>query len=123
GGGKRLGVGGNADRLPGGGRGLPPAEAPHAPRAVRRKARARLLAGVADVDARLELPVDGPPHGRVGFPVERRLIDRLSAVLPDEKVSKRRRARQGVRRGGADPPVAAPRAARLAPPAPVPLLR
>ena len=82
-------------------------EAPHATRRVRRKADARLLAVVADVDPALQLARDHVAHRRLSLARERRRIDRLATVLAHEQIAQRGRARQAAGMRGQDSRLAA----------------
>ncbi len=86
-------------------------EAAHPPRRIGRKADARLLAVVADVDARLELLPDHVTHGGFGLAGEGGGVDGFPAVLAHEEIAKRRRSRKTAGVRGQDAIVAALRIA------------
>src|SRR5262249_4081851 len=87
------------------------AEAPHPLGRVGREADPRLLAVVADIDARLELLPDHMTHGGFGLAREDGGWDRLATVLAHEQVAKRRRPRKTAGMCGEDAFVAALRMA------------
>src|SRR5437870_883907 len=62
-------------------------EAAQAPRHVGGESHARLLTIVADIDARVQLLADDRPDGGVDLSPELGLIDRLTALLPDQQLS------------------------------------
>jgi hypothetical protein len=83
----------------------PPARAPeaaHAPRHVGREPGARLLAVVADVDARFELTPHDVPNRRLRLPHERSLVHRLAAVLLHEQRTEREGTGNAADVGGED---------------------
>ena len=70
------------------------AEALHALRHIGLKAHAWLLAVVADVDARFQLPAHHLIDRRFDLPLQVRLVDGLAAFLPDQQVGQRPGPRQ-----------------------------
>ena len=89
------------------------AEALHPPRDVGGKPRARLLAVIADVDARLELLLHDVPHRLLGQAVEIALVDGLAPVLADEQVAQHGRTRNAADVRDEDAAIAAVHARQL----------
>src|SRR5262249_62234353 len=83
-----------------------PAEARYAPGEVREEAGPRHLPVVAHADARGELTRAHVTHGRFRLARQRRLIDRLSPILPDKEIAQRRRPRQAAHVSDEDPALA-----------------